>query len=123
MSKEISVIYDGQCEFCKNCLAWVEKKLVVTAIPFQSADLSQFGLTIEECAAQLYVIKGDKKYGGVKAVTFLLRERKNRVAALILKVSGPLGDKGYKWVAANRSSGLVNLINRAVIRLNKRLPT
>lgn len=118
MSKEITVIYDGQCEFCKNCLTWVEKKLVVTAIPYQSADLSQFGLTIEECAAQLYVIKGDKKYGGVKAVTFLLRERKNRVAALILKVSGPLGDKGYKWVAANRNSVPVGVLNYLLVKVN-----
>ncbi len=118
MSKEITVIYDGQCEFCRNALAWVEKKLIVTAIPYQSADLSQYGLTIQECAAQLYVIKGEKKYGGVKAVTFLLRKRKNRLAALILKLSGPLGDKGYKWVAANRSSVIVGVLNYLLIRVN-----
>jgi predicted DCC family thiol-disulfide oxidoreductase YuxK len=120
MSKEITVIYDGQCEFCKNCLTWVEKKLVVTAIPYQSADLSQYGLTIEECAAQLYVIKGKKKYGGIKAVRLLLRKRKNRIAALVIKLSGPLGDKAYKWVAVNRNSVMVNLLNKAVIKLNKR---
>jgi predicted DCC family thiol-disulfide oxidoreductase YuxK len=118
MSKEITVIYDGQCEFCRNALAWVEKKLVVTAIPYQSADLSQFGLTIQECATQLYVIKGKKKYGGIKAVTLLLRKRKNRLAALILKLSGPLGDKGYKWVAANRSSVLVGALNYLLIKVN-----
>jgi predicted DCC family thiol-disulfide oxidoreductase YuxK len=119
MSKEITVIYDGQCEFCKNCLTWVKKKLVVTAIPYQSADLAQYGLTIEECAAQLYVIKGEKKYGGIKAVTLLLRKRKNRIAALILKVSGPLGDKGYKWVAANRSSVVVAAFNYLLIKANR----
>lgn len=123
MSKEITVIYDGQCEFCKNCLAWVEKKLVVTAIPFQSADLLQYGLTIEQVRSQLYVIKGRKKYGGFKAVIFLLRKRKNRLAALILKISGPLGDNGYKWVAANRNSELVGFLNKAVLRLNKKLLT
>ena len=118
MSKEITVIYDGQCEFCRNALAWVEKKLVVTAIPYQSAELSQFGLTIQECATQLYVIKGRKKYGGIKAVTLLLRKRKNRLAALILKLSGPLGDKGYKWVAANRSSVLVGALNYFLVKAN-----
>ena len=119
MSKEITVIYDGQCEFCKNCLTWVEKKLVVTAIPYQSADLSQFGLTIGECAAQLYVIKGKKKYGGIKAVTLLLRKRRNRIAALVIKLSGPLGDKGYKWVAANRSSVVVAAFNYLLIKANR----
>jgi predicted DCC family thiol-disulfide oxidoreductase YuxK len=121
MSKEITVIYDGQCEFCKNCLTWVEKKLVVTAIPYQSADLSQYGLTIEECAAQLYVIKGKKKYGGIEAVRLLLRKRKNRITALVVKLSGPLGDKAYKWVAANRSSAVVGALNYLVIKVNRKV--
>jgi predicted DCC family thiol-disulfide oxidoreductase YuxK len=120
MSKEITVIYDGQCEFCKNCLTWVQKKLVVTAIPYQSADLSQYGLTIQECAAQLYVIKGKKKYGGIKAVRLLLRKRKNRITAAIIKLTGPLGDKGYKWVAANRSSAVVGVLNYLVIKVNRK---
>jgi predicted DCC family thiol-disulfide oxidoreductase YuxK len=50
----------------------------------------------------------------------LLRKRKNRIAALVIKLSGPLGDKAYKWVAVNRSSVMVNLLNKAVIKLNKR---
>jgi predicted DCC family thiol-disulfide oxidoreductase YuxK len=120
MSEEITVIYDGHCEFCKNCLTWVQKKLVVTAIPYQSADLVQYGLTIQECAAQLYVIKGKKKYGGIKAVTLLLRKRKNRIAALVIKLSGPLGDKAYKWVAANRSSAVVGVLNYLVIKVNRK---
>jgi predicted DCC family thiol-disulfide oxidoreductase YuxK len=120
MSKEITLIYDGQCEFCKNCLTWVQKKLVVTAIPYQSADLSLYGLTIEECAAQLYVIKGKKKYGGIKAVRLLLRKRKNRITAAIIKLTGPLGDKGYKWVAANRSGAVVGVLNYLVIKVNRK---
>lgn len=119
MNEEIYVIYDGACEFCKNCLAWTKRKLVLTAIPYQSADLYQYGLTLEECAAQLYVISGKKKYGGVKAVIFLLRKRKNRLAAFALKISGALGDNGYKWVATNRSSGIVKLLNKIIIKLNK----
>jgi predicted DCC family thiol-disulfide oxidoreductase YuxK len=119
MQQEITVIYDGQCEFCKNCLVWVEKKLVVTAIPYQSADLSRFGLTINQCAQQLHVIEDGKTYRGIKAVIYLLRKRKNRVFAFILKVSGPLGDKGYKWVAANRSSVVVAAFNYLLIKANR----
>ena len=118
MSKEIIVLYDGQCEFCKNCLTWTQNKLAVTAIPYQGADLAQYGLTLEECAAQLYVIHGKKKYGGIKAVTFLLRKRKNHISAIALKISGVLGDKGYKWVAANRSSAVVGVLNKLVIKVN-----
>jgi len=118
MSKEIIVLYDGQCEFCKNCLTWTQKKLAVTAIPYQDADLAQYGLTLEECADQLYVIHGTKKYGGIKAVTFLLSKRKNHISAIALKISGVLGDRGYKWVAANRSSAVVGVLNKLVIKVN-----
>ena len=120
MNQEIYVIYDGACEFCKNCLTWTKRKLVLTAIPYQSADLYQYGLTLKECAAELYVIHGTKKYGGIKAVIFLLRKRKNHISAFTLKISGALGDKGYKWVAANRSSAVVGVLNKLVIKVNRK---
>ncbi len=120
MSKEITIIYDGDCQFCKNCVVWVQKRLMVTAIAYQVGDLNRYGLTAEQCAKQVHVIKGNKKYGGVKAVTFILRKRKSWILFFLLKLSGPLGDKGYRWVAQNRSSNLVNGLNRLIIKLNKR---
>lgn len=120
MNKEITVIYDGDCQFCKNCLIWVQKKLAVNAIAYQVGDLSRYGLTTDLCAKQVYAIKGKKKYGGVKAVSFLLRKRRSWLLYLLLTISGPLGDKGYRWVAQNRSSNLVNGLNKLIIKLNKR---
>ena len=120
MSKEITIIYDGDCQFCKNCVIWVRKKLAVNAIAYQVVDLNRYGLTAEECAKQVYVIKGNKKYGGIKAVTFLLRKRRSLILFFLLKLSGPLGDKGYRWVAQNRGSNLVNWLNKLVIWLNTR---
>jgi predicted DCC family thiol-disulfide oxidoreductase YuxK len=66
------------------------------------------------------VIKGKKKYGGIKAVTLLLRKRKNRITALVIKLSGPLGDKGYKWVAANRSGAIVGVLNYLIVKANRK---
>lgn len=120
MSKEITIIYDGDCQFCKNCVIWVQKKLTVNAIAYQVGDLNRYGLTAEQCAKQVYAIRGKKKYGGIKAVTFLLRKRKSWILFFLLKLSGPLGDKGYRWVAQNRGSNLVNWLNKLVIRLNTR---
>jgi len=120
MSKEITIIYDGDCQFCKNCVVWLQKRLMVTAIAYQVADLNRYGLTEQQCAKQVYAIKGKKKYGGIKAVTFLLRKRRSWFLFVLLKLSGPLGDKGYRWVAQNRSSNLVNGLNRLIIKLNKR---
>ena len=120
MSKEITIIYDGDCQFCKNCVVWVQKKLTVNAIAYQVVDLNRYGLTAEECAKQVYVIKGKKKYGGIKAVTFLLRKRRSWILYLLFTISGRFGDKGYRWVAQNRSSNLVNGLNKLIIKLNKR---
>jgi hypothetical protein len=53
-------------------------------------------------------------------VTFLLKKRKNHIAAFALKISGALGDKGYKWVAANRSSAVVDVLNNLVIKVNRK---
>ncbi len=119
-SGRITVIFDGQCEFCKNCITWVSKKLPVNAIAYQGADLSAFGLTIDQCAKQVYVIDGQSKYGGIAAVRYLLRKRRNYLIYLLLTIAGPLGNYGYKWVAANRNSKLVKLLNRVVVWLNHR---
>ena len=119
MSKEITIIYDGDCQFCKNCVIWVQKKLVVNAIAYQVADLNRYGLTVQQCAEQVYAIKGKKKYGGIKAVTLLLRKRKNWLLYLLLTISGPLGAKGYRWVAQNRNSIVVQGLNQLIIKLNK----
>ncbi len=113
-----TVIFDGQCEFCKNCVTWVSKRLPVDAIAYNGADLSAFGLTIDQCAKQVYVIDGQSKYGGIAAVRYLLRRRRNYLMYLLLTIAGPLGNYGYKWVAANRNSKLVKLLNRVVVWLN-----
>ena len=62
------VIYDGECKFCLQCIEWVSKKLELNPIAFQSTDLSQFGLTLEECSKQVFVIEGNKKYSAIAAV-------------------------------------------------------
>ena len=39
---QITVIYDGECEFCKQSVSWIEQKLEISEIPFQAADLSPY---------------------------------------------------------------------------------
>ncbi len=119
-SGRTTVIFDGQCEFCKNCVTWVSKRLPVDAIAYQGADLSAFGLNIDQCAKQVYVIDGQSKYGGIAAVRYLLRKRRNYLIYLLLTIAGPLGNYGYRWVAVNRNSKLVKVLNQVVIKLNNR---
>ena len=109
--KEITVIYDGQCELCKNSVFWLSKKLSFTALDFHTADLSQFGVTFDECAREVVVITEGDRYGGAGAVAFLLKARGNRFIAAVISASGPVGRFGYRWVARNRSSLPVKILS------------
>lgn len=110
------VIYDGECNFCLQSVNWVSKKLDISSIAFQRADLAKYGLTLEECRRQVFVIDGDKKYGAIDAVIFLLTRRGNSLLSKFLKLLGPLGRWGYFWVATHRSSLLVRLLGRILAR-------
>jgi predicted DCC family thiol-disulfide oxidoreductase YuxK len=113
------VIYDGECKFCLQCINWVGKKLEIKALAFQSTDLTKFGLTLSECSQQVFVIDGDKKYGAIDAVIFLLKKRGNKLLAKSLQLLGPLSRWGYFWVTTHRSSLIVRLIGKILSRLSK----
>jgi predicted DCC family thiol-disulfide oxidoreductase YuxK len=114
----ITVIYDGQCPLCKNSINWLSKRLSFEAVGYQVAALEKFGLSLAECEKQVYAVSEGKKYCGVAAVIFLLTARGNRIAALLLKVSGPLGNFAYKLIAANRRSLLVRALSKLIEKLS-----
>ena len=113
----ITVIYDGQCQLCQNSIDWLSKKLTFDALTYQAAPLEKFGLTLTECEKQVYALSADEKYGGVAAVIFLLYARGNRIASILLKISGPLGSFTYKMIAANRKSVFVRALSRLIKKL------
>ena len=113
----ITVIYDGQCQLCQNLINWLSKKLTFEAVGYQVAQLEKYGLSLAQCEKQVYAVSGDEKYGGVAAVIFLLNARGNRIAALLLKISGPLGSFAYKLIAANRRSPLVRALSKLLEKL------
>jgi predicted DCC family thiol-disulfide oxidoreductase YuxK len=113
---EIIVIYDGKCELCKNSVYWIRKKLEISAFDFHIADLSQFNLSKEQCAREVFAISGQQQFSGAKAVAFLLKRRGNKVLSALLTISGPLGRIGYQWVARNRNSLPVKALSRFLSR-------
>ena len=115
----IVIIYDGECGFCKECVRWVEKKTVITALPFQSADLARYGLTYERCSKEVVVIINGKIFGGASAVAKLLRASGYKKIATLLTLSGALGRTGYSWVAAHRNSALIRLLYRVLRAINR----
>jgi len=115
----ITVIFDGDCEFCQQSVTWIQQKLAVNAIAFQAADLQPFNLTREQCAKQLYVISGSHTYAGADAIRYLLNQRGNKVSANMLRSSGSVGRAGYRWVASHRSSWVIKVATRVLHFLNK----
>jgi len=111
---KLIVIYDGQCDLCKRSITWVKKQLPIDAISYQEADLANFGLTTTQCAKSVYVIDGQSQYNGADAVALLLKKRGNKVLAMLLSASGPIGSWGYRWVASHRSSLLVRILSRLI---------
>ena len=115
---QITVIFDGQCHFCQQSVTWIARKLTVTALPFQTSDLAPFNLTKEECAKQVYVVSQGVTYGGAAAIAFLMKQRGNRLLWLSIKISGPLGRAGYRWIAAHRNSLPVKVETKILTKLN-----
>jgi predicted DCC family thiol-disulfide oxidoreductase YuxK len=115
----ITVIFDGDCEFCQQSVQWIQRKLVVEAIAFQTADLQPFKLTREQCAKQVYVVSNSVTYAGADAIRYLLKERGNKFGAFLLGATGNLGRAAYRWVASNRSSWVIKVATRVLYLLNK----
>jgi len=115
---QITVIFDGQCEFCQQSVTWIQRKLAVTALPFQTSDLAPFNLTKEQCAKQVYVISQGTTYGGAAAIAFLLKRRGNRIQSALITGSGPIGRASYRWIASHRNSIPVKLATRILQYLN-----
>jgi predicted DCC family thiol-disulfide oxidoreductase YuxK len=116
---EVVVIFDGQCHFCEQSVLWIQRKVDVTALPFQTADLSAFNLTREQCAKQVYVIADNITYRGAAAIAFLLKRRGNRIQSALITASGPIGRAGYRWIAGHRNSWPVKVATKVLIFLNR----
>jgi predicted DCC family thiol-disulfide oxidoreductase YuxK len=116
---QITVIFDGQCEFCQQSVTWIRRKLAINELPFQTSDLTPFNLSKEECAEQVYVVSQGTTYGGAEAIAFLLKRRGNRLLWVSIKISGPLGRAGYRWIATHRKSLPVKVATKILTKLNR----
>jgi len=111
------VIYDGSCDFCSNCITWLNRRLNVDAKPFQAIALEKYSLTLKECQHQVVVIDDGIKYLAADGVIYLLSKRGNTTVARLLTLLGPITNRGYFWIARNRGSILVKLVNQILKRL------
>lgn len=111
---EIIVVFDGQCELCKNSIAWVSKKLVISAIDFHTTDLSEFDLDVHQCSREVFVLHNQIRLSGAKAVAYLLSARGDKMLAMLITALGPFSTLVYKWIANHRRSWSVKMLSRVI---------
>jgi predicted DCC family thiol-disulfide oxidoreductase YuxK len=116
--QEIIVIYDGECRICRSSLEWLQQKISVTALPFQSADLNSYGLTREQCSAEVWALYDDTIYSGSSAIAFLLNKRGNTFLSWLILRSRSVGRFGYRWIATHRNSLAVRIFTSILERSN-----
>ena len=102
------LVFDGDCGFCSTCARWAQCRLHLPRVePWQSLDLSAFGLTEEAClrAVQFVSVEGSVSEAEF-AVIAALRHAGGPwqvVARLLgLPVVRPLAGWVYRMVASNR---------------------
>lgn len=101
------LIYDGDCAFCKQSLKWALEKLPLFCryVAFQKVDFSEFGLQLADVQSQVWLVEGENKYGGHRAVSWLFRQQKQvrwRALGLLIDIFSPISALVYGWVANNR---------------------
>jgi predicted DCC family thiol-disulfide oxidoreductase YuxK len=110
-----TVIYDGECDFCRSCVAWVKARAEINAIANQEINPAEFGITREQCEKSVVVV-ADKTYFAAKAVAVLLDKSGNKALAKLLRLSGKLGEVGYKYFAEHRNGLLVAALHWVIKR-------
>ena len=110
------VIYDGNCGFCFDCVQWVKRQTEVVAVANQAINPADYGVTREQCEKSVVVINGGQIYFGAAAVAVLLSECGHWFGAWLLRISGCVGETGYRYVASNRSGLLVRILHWYVKR-------
>ena len=110
------LIYDGECEFCRNCVKWIQSRVELKAIAYQEADLAQFLLSEAEAASSVHLILDSRTLSGAAAVAYLLKLTRFKFLGVLIHGAQPLSQIAYKWIASHRDSRTVWVLNRMIQR-------
>ncbi|MFD0891897.1 DCC1-like thiol-disulfide oxidoreductase family protein, partial [Streptosporangium algeriense] len=63
------LLYDGDCGFCATCVEFAERRIGLRArpVPWQFADLAEFGVTRERVEHEVLWAEDGRLYGGAQA--------------------------------------------------------
>ncbi len=102
------IIYDGSCGFCREAVRFLPPRLALAGSiqPWQSTDLTVYGLTEPQARARMWFVQGDQRHSGAAAFAAWARtgNRSARAAGrlLSLPVIAQMAAGAYWFVARNR---------------------
>jgi predicted DCC family thiol-disulfide oxidoreductase YuxK len=69
------LVYDGDCAFCKRCVAAMHRFVARAprSVPCQAAPLADLGLTRQQCDEAVQWVCGAEQRSGARAVAAVLR--------------------------------------------------
>jgi len=104
-----TLIFDGDCSFCTSVATHFEKRSLtpLAIVPWQRANLAEFGLTQAEASAQVYLVNNGTLFAGAEAFAELMRVQGDpfhRFVAWGMRRPGirHVTAWGYRKVARNR---------------------
>ncbi len=102
------LIFDGDCAFCTRCVRFIERRIRrhPSIQSWQRSDLSELGLTQEQCETAVQFIEGGRLTSAHIAVAHILIYGKKGWAILgylmLLPGIKQIAGVAYRWVAKNR---------------------
>lgn len=103
------VIYDGDCAFCSSAARFAQARISpdLRFSAHQLTDLSQYGLTTEQCQQALQYVAADQRiFSGHKAVIQVLKNGSWywKLIGLLIGLPGftQITAIGYRLIATNR---------------------
>ncbi len=104
-----TLIYDGDCQFCRrqvDRLQRMDRRGLVEAVPFQTADLSRFGIELAAAEEAMHLVgPSGTVWWGAEAARELFRLLPlGRPLVWLLAAPGAMfaAERVYRWVARRR---------------------
>lgn len=102
------VLFDGYCGFCTWSVEFARRRAHadVEFIPYQAVDVTDFGVTIEQCARQVWFVGRDRALGGERAVAAVLMSGTPAWRAIGTVIDSPMirpvSGFAYRFIARHR---------------------
>lgn len=102
------VLFDGRCGFCTWSVHFAQRVIGSNArfVPYQSVDVSAYGLSVQECAQAVQFIDSDGSHSAERAVAAIMRSGTGVWRPMGQLVGSapiqPLAGVVYRFVARHR---------------------